>query len=347
MTTSHNVHFADSRNLSMLEDASVDLVVTSPPYPMIEMWDSCFAGMNPDIRKSLKNEDGRGAFELMHGELDLVWAEVARVLKQGGVACINIGDATRKIGKEFGLYPNHARISSASFNLGLDALPVILWRKQTNAPNKFMGSGMLPAGAYVTLEHEYILIFRKDGKRIFEDRQKKHNRRRSAFFWEERNIWYSDVWDFKGTRQAVSTAGTRGRSGAYPPELAYRLICMYSVYEDTVLDPFLGTGTTMMAAAAAGRNSIGLERDPGFEPMIDEVMGSAALYSSEKTQDRLRAHQDFVAEYTSRKGEPKHVNAWYEFPVVTSQEKDLELLKADEITRVAGGQYEARHKRAK
>lgn len=346
MNTNHIVYFTDSRDLSILTDASVDLVVTSPPYPMIEMWDPCFADINPDVRQALDNKDGREAFELMHAELDRVWKEMSRILKEGGIVCINIGDATRKIGEVFRLYPNHSRISTALFDLGLDALPVILWRKQTNAPNKFMGSGMLPAGAYVTLEHEYILIFRKGGKRTFADTPEKEKRRRSALFWEERNVWYSDIWGFKGARQTVSMAGIRDRSGAFPAELAYRLISMYSVYGDTVLDPFLGTGTTMMSAAAAGRNSVGIELDRGFEPMIDETMRGVPVYSSDRAKDRLQAHTAFVDEYKTRKGEPKHMNLCYKFPVITSQEADLELLEADEITRSAEGRYKAHYKRA-
>ncbi len=330
----------------MAADASVDIVVTSPPYPMIEMWDSCFAGINPDIRQSLDSGDGRRAFVLMHSELDRVWAEVVRVLKEGGIACVNIGDATRKIGEVFRLYPNQARIASAFFDLGLDALPVILWRKQTNAPNKFMGSGTLPAGAYVTLEHEYILILRKGGKRAFSSSLEKLNRRQSAFFWEERNEWFSDIWDFKGARQAVSAPGIRGRSGAFPAELAYRLICMYSVYGDTVLDPFLGTGTTMTAAAAAGRSSIGVELDPRFEPLIDENMRTVTVYSSERARDRLRAHMAFIEETPARMGALKHTNLCYNFPVVTSQETELELLEAVEITRAADNEYEVSYKRA-
>ena len=78
--------------------------------------------------------------------------------------------------------------------LGFQSIPLILWRKQTNAPNKFMGSGMLPAGAYVTLEHEYILVLRKGSKREFKKAEEKRNRHESAIFWEERNIWYSDIW---------------------------------------------------------------------------------------------------------------------------------------------------------
>ena len=102
--------------------------------------------------------DGNSAFELMHRLFHNMWGEVFRVLKYGGIACINIGDATRTIHKHFRLYLNHARILSKCIELGFSNLPNIIWRKQTNAPNKFMGSGMLPPGAYVTLEHEYVLF---------------------------------------------------------------------------------------------------------------------------------------------------------------------------------------------
>ncbi|MFW6335242.1 MAG: DNA methyltransferase, partial [Desulfosalsimonas sp.] len=108
--------------------------------------------------------------------------------------CVNIGDAVRKLGDSFSLYPNHSEIIRAFLSRGLTPLPAIIWRKQTNAPNKFMGSGMLPAGAYVTLEHEYVLIFRKGAKRQFATPAQKLNRKKSAIFWEERNQWYSDVW---------------------------------------------------------------------------------------------------------------------------------------------------------
>jgi len=159
--TYHRIIHCDSRNLSFIESGSVDLVVTSPPYPMIEMWDETFAEMNPVIKRALAEEDGYKAFELMHLELDKVWSELYRVLRSGGIMCINIGDATRSLGKRFRLYPNGSRILSKLVILKFDVLPKILWRKSTNSPTKFMGSGMLPAGAYVTLEHEYILILRK------------------------------------------------------------------------------------------------------------------------------------------------------------------------------------------
>lgn len=331
MDTRHEVYFQDSRNMKELEDNSVDLVVTSPPYPMIKMWDDCFSGMNRDIGSALGSGDGRSAFTMMHSELDTVWREIFRILKNGGIACINIGDATRKIDDSFKLYPNHARVSAGLFELGFDPLPVILWRKQTNAPNKFMGSGMLPAGAYVTLEHEYVLIFRKGERRIFAAGGEKQNRRRSALFWEERNTWYSDIWDFKGARQTLGSGETRNRSGAFPPELVYRLICMYSVYGDTVLDPFLGTGTTMLAAAATGRNSLGYEIDPSMITSIEDRMREAVGYSSDKANQRLRNHLQFMNEHTTRNGTPAHSNGRYGFPVVTSQETDLELVAAKDV----------------
>ena len=182
-STNHRAVIADSRNLKMLQDNSIDLVVTSPPYPMIKMWDDPFSMMSGNIENALLAKDGNLAFELMHQELDKVWEELFRVTKDGGFVCINIGDATRTINERFQLYSNHSRIINACVKIGFVSLPVILWRKQTNAPNKFMGSGMLPAGAYVTLEHEYILIFRKNSKRQFRDEVAKTERMKSSFFW--------------------------------------------------------------------------------------------------------------------------------------------------------------------
>ena len=144
MITVHHTQFEDSRQLTGVDTASVDLVVTSPPYPMIDMWDELFGSLNPDVAAALAELEAGRAFELMHRELDKTWVQIFRVLKPGGLACINMGDAVRTIGDRFTLYPNHARITTALTQTGLTGLPSILWRKQTNAPNKFMGSGMLP-----------------------------------------------------------------------------------------------------------------------------------------------------------------------------------------------------------
>jgi DNA modification methylase len=232
METTHKLYFKNSADMCELESNSIDLMITSPPYPMIEMWDFLFSSLNDEIKQALKGEDGQRAFNLMHEELDKVWSETTRVLKLGGIACVNIGDATRKIGKNFQLFPNHVKITNSFRTNDCIELPCILWRKPTNSPNKFLGSGMLPPNAYVTLEHEYILIFRKGGiKRNL--LPKSGNRYNSAFFWEERNKWFSDVWeDIRGTSQNLNKNNVnhkklRERSAAYPLEVPYRLINMH------------------------------------------------------------------------------------------------------------------------
>ena len=322
MKTTHNILFQDARDLKEIPSESVDLVVTSPPYPMIEMWDEMFSHQNPEIQDALANGDGKQAYALIHEILDAVWNEVFRVLKNGRFACINIGDATRTVKGNFCLYPNHARILTHLLDTGFSALPDILWRKQANTPNKFMGSGMLPAGAYVTLEHEYILIVRKGPKREFKTEAEKENRRESGLFWEERNVWYSDVWtDIKGTGQKLPKAMSRLRSAAFPFELAYRLINMYSVKGDVVLDPFLGTGTTTAAAITSGRNSIGIEIDESFQQAICPVAHHSVDFSNGYLSNRLQSHFAFVKNRIQNSGALKYTNKHYGCPVVTSQEQ--------------------------
>jgi DNA modification methylase len=336
MKTNHRVIVSDSRAMREMDDESIDLVITSPPYPMIQMWDGMFSSLSPAVRGCLENGDGNGAFEAMHIELDKVWGEVRRVLKPGTFACINIGDATRTIGDRFRLYSNHSRITNAFHALGFDVLPVIFWRKQTNAPTKFMGSGMLAAGAYVKLEHEYILIFRKGTKRQFKTAAQKSSRMRSAFFWEERNKWFSDVWDFKGTTQEFRQGDLRVRSGAYPLELAYRLVNMYSLYEETVLDPFLGTGTTTFAAIACGRNSVGYEIDKGFSSFVTRQAAASLQATNDLLSRRIREHSEFITSRSASKGPPKYSNRAHGFSVMTGQETGLQLYRVTRIEPSSG-----------
>lgn len=326
MKTTHLFFIEDSKESNRIPSESIDLVVTSPPYPMIKMWDDLFSEQDSKIRKAMDRQDGLLSFELMNQMLDRVWSKVYRSLKFGGCVCINIGDAVRTINGSFMLYPNHARVLSGMISTGFTPLPAIIWRKQTNAPNKFMGSGTLPAGAYVTLEHEYILIFRKGEKRTFDSEAKKTGRRNSAIFWEERNNWFSDVWmDLKGTVQKLEDKKARERSAAFPFEVPYRLISMFSAKGDTVLDPFLGIGTTLLAAAAAGRNSIGFELDENVEDIILSRMKTAVAFSNSKIHDRLKNHIEFI-ENRLKAGKPmKHTNQHYGFPVITAQERELLL----------------------
>lgn len=332
MKTVHNLIIGDARDMQQLDNESVDLIVTSPPYPMIEMWDEMFAGLNPSIRTHLHKCEGDLAFQLMHVELDKAWKEAYRVLKNGGIICINVGDATRRLGENFRMYSNHARILQSCLESGFSVLPCILWRKQTNSPNKFLGSGMLPPGAYVTLEHEHILIMRKGDKRKFSTTKQKHLRRQSAFFWEERNMWFTDVWDdLKGVKQQMDNHKERRRSAAFPVEIPFRLIQMFSLRSDTVLDPFLGTGTTMAAAVASGRNSVGIEALESLVPVIAANLIAAKEIGNDYIAARMEQHTEFVKSRVAAGKPLKHSNQFHNAPVMTSHETDLQLVNVLEV----------------
>ncbi len=326
MDTSHEVVLGDARSLA--PDGQIDLVVTSPPYPMIEMWDSAFERMNPAIAAALDRGEGVRAFELMHAELDAVWDRLSIVIREGGIVAVNVGDATRSL-DDFQLYPNHARITRAFLDRGFQPLPPVLWHKPTNRATKFMGSGMLPPNAYVTLEHEFVLLFRRGTARSLEPNA--DNRYESAYFWEERNRWFSDRWTVNGEDQAVEE-GERARSGAFPLEIPYRLINMFSVHGDTVLDPFWGTGTTTVAAMLAGRNSMGWEVDHDLVHAFDERLDGITDRSRERGHERLRRHREFVeterAEGRAFDYEAEH----YDVPVRTKQERGIRLYSVDEVT---------------
>ena len=330
LSTEHLLYFRDSANLCPIESEGIDLVVTSPPYPMIEMWDQLFIHQDREIGKALERGDAPGAFELMHLQLDKVWTELFRVLKQGGIACVNIGDATRSVSGKFSLLPNHSRILWKFLDLGFEVLPMILWRKQTNAPNKFMGSGMLPVGAYVTLEHEYILIMRKSGLRGYRGESEKALRRRSAYFWEERNRWFSDVWDFKGVRQDLDFKSSRTRSAAFPFELAFRCISMYSLQGDTILDPFMGTGTAIIAAMTACRNSIGFEIDESLRKTISSRIEGIKPRANEYLARRIQSHIEYMRERNDD-GKKSYHNQYHQFEVVTAQERELKIHALDSV----------------
>ena len=324
MRTTHSFLLANSFEPLPIADESIQLILTSPPYPMVEMWDDIFSTYNRGIKTSIKKGEGDKAFDKMHKLLDDCWTECYRLLAPGGFMAINIGNATRSLDGHFEMYSNHSRIMQACKKIGLDILPYIIWNKPTNSPTKFMGSGVLPAGAYITLEHEYILVFRKSGKRIFSDKEKEI-RRQSAFYWEERNQWFSDQWhDIRGTRQRLKDAANRDRSGAYPAELAKRLLLMYSMYGDTVLDPFSGTGTTSYTAMTFGRNSIYVDIDKELrQSSLKELSASDQIeVMNQDVLLRLKNHEDYVSQQQNLFF--KYRNDIINSPVKSNQEKLLQ-----------------------
>jgi DNA modification methylase len=192
-----------------------------------------------------------------------------------------------------------------------------------------MGSGTLPTNAYATLEHEHVLLFRQGGTRSFPP--KDEDRYASAFFWEERNEWFSDCWEVRGTEQALADGdGVRERSGAFPLEIPLRLVRMYSVRGDTVLDPFVGTGTTSLAALLEGRSSLGIERDPELAAAFEGRAREAPALSRDLAAERLRRHREFVAENSSTVNyEADH----YDTRVVTKKEANVRLTAVDELEK--------------
>jgi len=211
---------------------------------MIPQWDALFAQL------------GARDYPAMLGVLEEAWSECHRVLVGGGLLAVVIGDALRSVEEGFRLWPNHAETLVAASRRGFRPLPYLLWKKPTNKPNAFLGSGFLPPNAYVTLDCEFILLFRKGELRRFPAHDPQ--RQSSRISRVERDHWFSQVWDdVRGTPQR----GAGGRTGAFPPEIPRRLIRMFSVRGDTVLDPFAGTGTTLWSAADLGRNAVGAEYD--------------------------------------------------------------------------------------
>ena len=170
MKTTHK--FIHSNSTEIENIGPVSLILTSPPYPMIEMWDEAFSKQNPKIKDALDNKDGVAAWLLMTEIVNKVLTVSCENLLPGGFLVVNIGDATRSINSEFALYGTSSLIDVHCVNtLNLTKLPKIIWSKPSNKATKYMGSGMLPSGAYVSHEHEDILIYRKGGKQKFNEKQ--------------------------------------------------------------------------------------------------------------------------------------------------------------------------------
>jgi DNA modification methylase len=287
MKTEHRIIIGNSQQMPELADASVHLMVTSPPYPMIRMWDEQFSKMDPRIAElwrtleaDCREETVTSIYDAMHENLARAWRETHRVLVDGGIACINVGDATRTVNSKFRLFPNHARTIEQCQRAGFTTLPYILWKKPTTKPKykgkgAFLGSGFLPPNAYVTLDCEFILLFRKGNLRRFAP----HDacRYESAFTKTQRDTWFSQIWTVTGTRQTENQI--ERRTGAFPEEIVDRLIRMFSVKGDTVLDPFLGSGTTTKVAMRNQRSSVGYEVDESLLPMIRKKIGAESNVS--------------------------------------------------------------------
>ena len=256
--TEHHLRLGDARDLSWIPNGSVHLIVTSPPY-----W---------TLKKYERNEHQLGEIEDYNAfldELDKVWRECARVLAPGGRICCVVGDVCipRKRGRHR-VMPLHADIMVRARSLGLDALTPILWFKIANGVTEAKGNGSgfygkpYQPGAIIKNDAEYILFLRKGGEYRSPSSIQKAL---SMLTKDEMKSWLRSAWvDIKGE------STRRGHPAPYPTSLAERLIKLFSFAGDTVLDPFIGTGTTNLAAIATGRNSIGNEIEPAYLKIAEQ-----------------------------------------------------------------------------
>ncbi|HXB72621.1 MAG TPA: site-specific DNA-methyltransferase [Candidatus Acidoferrales bacterium] len=250
--TTHTLHLGDARQLDTIPDESLHLVVTSPPYWTLKEY--------PDHQGQLGLVED---YEQFHDELDKVWKHCYRVLVPGGrIACV-VGDvciARRRNKGRHMVMPLHADIAVRARKVGLDYLTPILWHKIANANyevengSSFLGKPYEP-NAILKNDIEYILMLRKPG-----GYRKPTNEQRdeSRLAKNEHAKWFRSFWS------DVPGESTRLHPAAFPVELAYRLVRMFSFVGDTVLDPFMGTASTLIAACRCDRNSIGIEIDPGY-----------------------------------------------------------------------------------
>ena len=254
--TNHKIYFGDSRALNKIEDKSVQLIITSPPY-----WQLKDYGSNNQIGFN-------NSYEEYINNLNLVWMECERILSEGCRLCINIGDQFAR-SVYYGRYkvvPIRTEIIRFCETLKMDYMGAIIWQKattmNTSGGGAIMGSFPYPRNGILKIDYEFILIIKKLGNPPKPTLEQKEN---SIMTKEEWNQYFSSHWNFSGVKQSEHIA-------MFPEELPKRLIKMFSFSGETIFDPFLGSGTTTLAAKNLGRNSIGYEINKEFESIIKEKL---------------------------------------------------------------------------
>ena len=293
--THHTIINGDSRAMDELQDQSIHLIVTSPPY-----WQLKDYGIDGQIGFN-------DSYETYINHLNLVWKECYRVLHAGCRLCINIGDQFAR-SVYYGRYkviPIHSEIIRFCEAIGFDFMGQIIWQKtttmNTTGGGVVMGSFPYPRNGIAKLDFEYILLFKKQGHAPKPTLEKKEQ---AAMSIEEWNTYFSGHWYFNGVKQDKHLA-------MFPEELPKRLIKMFSFPGETVLDPFMGSGTTAGVAKSLERNSVGYEINPDFIPMIKERIADD-LYSSATVQvirgNRTIDFEKALSELPYRFTDPHQIN---------------------------------------
>jgi len=277
--TGHRLVQGDARKLLFIDDESVHLVVTSPPY-----W---------TLKKYRDHDDQLGSvanYENFLRELDKVWEHCYRVLVPGGRLICVVGDvclSRRKNAGRHTVVPLHASIQEHCRKIGYDNLSPIIWYKISNAAFEAAGNGAGFLGkpyepnAVIKNDFEFVLMERKPGGYR---KPSVAARVLSVISDENHKQWFQSIWS------GVTGASTRNHPAPYPEELVERLIRMFSFVGDTVLDPFMGTGTTTVSAAKWGRNSIGVEIDPHYFEMAHKRIRHAisSLFSLSEVRTEVK-----------------------------------------------------------
>lgn len=266
--TKHIIINGDSRQMNELKNESVHLIVTSPPYWQLKDYGT-------------ENQIGfHDDYETYINHLNLTWKECFRVLHKGCRLCINIGDqfARSTYYGRYKIIPIHAEIIKFCEMIGFDFMGQIIWKKattmNTSGGASIMGSFPHPRNGIVKLDFEYILLFKKQGDAPKPTKEQKEN---SAMTNEEWNTYFNGHWYFSGAKQDKHLA-------MFPEELPHRLIKMFSFPNETVLDPFMGSGTTALAARNLNRNSVGYEINPEFIPIIKDKIGGNDAFMEVETK---------------------------------------------------------------
>lgn len=261
--TEHKLVIGDSRNLSHIPDKSVHLIITSPPYWQLKDYGS-------------SNQIGfHDSYECYINNLNMVWSECNRVLHDGCRLCINIGDQFAR-SVYYGRYkviPIRTEIIRFCETLGMDYMGAIIWQKQTtmntSGGGAVMGSFPYPRNGILKIDYEFILVFKKQGKAPTPSTEQK---KISEMTKEEWNTYFASHWTFGGAKQD-------GHIAVFPEELPHRLIKMFSFAGETIFDPFMGSGTTALAARNLQRNSIGYEINPDFFTYYKQKVDSALPFN--------------------------------------------------------------------
>jgi len=318
------------RNPPSKGDHKAHLIITSPPTVMSPETDRYWIEQNSRISNLLSKGKSHRALEAQHKVLDKTWSLAYDLLSTGGYLCIIARRSSRKIADRHIFFDNPSRITYACQKLGFDALPSIKWRKPSKTPPHYMGSGMLPAGAYVVPQHDDVLIFRKGAPRNF-NKEEQERRAESALFCEERNEWYLDHWsDVKSNALDIYTSEFTSRDT--PSELYVRLMMMYSIQGDTVLDLFGGNLLTSLAGITIGRNTQSI--------MIEDRDESLAIFSKRKLKALLNDRSasritDHMAYAKTKNGLLlRYKNQPLGLPVQTQQEKHIQSFVVQSIKKV-------------